>query len=197
MDRRRLVEGMVAGDQQAWRAFLDRFGDLIYSIARRTGLEGEEREELYQEACLRVVRSIDRLREPERLSTWLYSLTYRLALDHLAKRRTDPTAATTDLAPEDPTVSIEPTVLAELERLEQVAFLHDALDRIDARCHNLLQALYLEDPKPKYREISERLGLPVGSIGPISARCLRRLYETYKELSEAGPSPSNPMTRKP
>ena len=32
-----------------------------------------------------------------------------------------------------------------------------------------------DDPKPSYDEIAERLGIPVGSIGPTRARCLEKL----------------------
>ncbi|WP_159394269.1 hypothetical protein [Streptomyces sp. NRRL S-495] len=39
------------------------------------------------------------------------------------------------------------------------------------RCPQLVAAL-AEDPPPTYRELSHRLGMPRGSIGPTRARCL-------------------------
>jgi DNA-directed RNA polymerase specialized sigma24 family protein len=33
----------------------------------------------------------------------------------------------------------------------------------------------MADPAPSYAEISDELGVPVGSIGPTRARCLARL----------------------
>jgi hypothetical protein len=41
-------------------------------------------------------------------------------------------------------------------------------------CQRLL-ALLIQDPPVCYAEISARLGIPVGSIGPIRSRCLARL----------------------
>jgi hypothetical protein len=39
------------------------------------------------------------------------------------------------------------------------------------RCRRLLRLL-MATPPPSYNEISEALGMPVGSIGPTRARCL-------------------------
>jgi DNA-directed RNA polymerase specialized sigma24 family protein len=42
-------------------------------------------------------------------------------------------------------------------------------------CGQRLIALLLEDPPVPYAEISARLGIPVGSIGPNRSRCLDKL----------------------
>ncbi|MFB7128820.1 MULTISPECIES: sigma-70 family RNA polymerase sigma factor [Streptomycetaceae] len=42
---------------------------------------------------------------------------------------------------------------------------------LPGRCPQLMAAL-AEDPPPTYRELSERLGMPRGSIGPTRSRCL-------------------------
>ena len=44
-------------------------------------------------------------------------------------------------------------------------------------CRELLVALYFDERQPSYAEIAERLGMPVGSIGPTRARCLRRMRQ--------------------
>ena len=39
-------------------------------------------------------------------------------------------------------------------------------------------ALYMGEPeRSSYAEVAERLGMPVGSIGPTRARCLKRLRQ--------------------
>ena len=42
-------------------------------------------------------------------------------------------------------------------------------------CDQQLIALLIQDPPVPYAEISARLGIPVGSIGPTRSRCLDRL----------------------
>ena len=78
---RRFAEALASGNEAAWREFLARYGRLLYAIAGRLGLNEEDREEVFQQACLSVYTSIHTLRDPAKLSSWLYGMTYRLAVD--------------------------------------------------------------------------------------------------------------------
>jgi DNA-directed RNA polymerase specialized sigma24 family protein len=57
---------------------------------------------------------------------------------------------------------------------EQHATLRDAFARLPPGCQQLL-ALLIADPPVPYAEISARLGISGGSIGPNRRRCLDRL----------------------
>ncbi|MFJ9948953.1 hypothetical protein [Kitasatospora sp. NPDC091207] len=63
--------------------------------------------------------------------------------------------------------SAEDEVLAELRR----RLVREAVAALPGRCPQLVAAL-AEDPPPSYRELSARLGMPRGSIGPTRSRCL-------------------------
>ncbi len=63
--------------------------------------------------------------------------------------------------------SAEDEVLGELRR----RLVREAVAALPGRCPQLVAAL-AEDPPPTYRELSHRLGMPRGSIGPTRARCL-------------------------
>ena len=61
-----------------------------------------------------------------------------------------------------------------------------ALEALPERCRALLDLLYYAADAPSYERVSERLGMPVGSIGPTRARCLEKLARRFAELeSEA------------
>ena len=62
----------------------------------------------------------------------------------------------------------------ELLAAERHAALRDALSRLPQDGQQLI-ALLIADPPIPYAEISTRLGIPVGSIGPNRSRCLDRL----------------------
>jgi len=64
-------------------------------------------------------------------------------------------------------VAVDAALLAS----EQDAALWRAFGALPDRCKRLLNLL-TTDPPPSYAEISQTLGLPVGSIGPTRARCL-------------------------
>ena len=57
---------------------------------------------------------------------------------------------------------------------ERHAVLREALGDLPPSDRRLILVL-AENPRPPYAEISARLGIPVGSIGPSRARCLARL----------------------
>jgi RNA polymerase sigma factor (sigma-70 family) len=72
--------------------------------------------------------------------------------------------------PDDKGVSPEQELLAT----ERHVALREALARLPPRCRQLLTLLIADPPVP-YTEISARLGIPIGSIGPSRARCLEKL----------------------
>jgi DNA-directed RNA polymerase specialized sigma24 family protein len=77
-----------------------------------------------------------------------------------------------------------PSVSDLLEELEEASLLRQTVDAMGGRCRDLLVALFLEDPAPSYERICERLAMPIGSIGPTRARCLRKLQKLLASVSE-------------
>ena len=69
----------------------------------------------------------------------------------------------------------------QLDELQQLHAVRQAMDRLDARCRDLLALLFRdEDEHVGYDEVARRMAMPVGSIGPTRNRCLgklRRLVE--------------------
>ncbi len=62
----------------------------------------------------------------------------------------------------------------ELLAAERHAALRAALAQLPPSCRDLL-ALLAADPPLPYAQISARLGIPAGSIGPSRSRCLDKL----------------------
>ena len=180
---KRLVARCRRGEAAAWEELLERYGRLLWSVARSLGAREDEAEEIFQRTWVAVVEGIHELRDPGRLTSWIASTaryqTLRLWSEHRRHRR----AISLDAALEcglEPEVA--PTVEPALEQLEQAAALHLALDRLDDRCRRLLELLFLADPPVDYRQAAAATGLAVGSIGPIRARCLTRLADLYASL---------------
>jgi len=72
--------------------------------------------------------------------------------------------------PDDDTRTAEDELLAA----ERRAALREAFADLQPCCQQLI-ALLTGNPPPTYADISARLGLPVGSIGPNRGRCLDKL----------------------
>jgi len=194
MEDQRLVEACLAGEPRAWEALVRRHERLVYAVARSYRLEGDDLADVFQEVFAALVRGLPRLQEPRTLVRWLSSTTERIARATALRTRRERAISPT----------VEPGVLAEvpgpealeadLEALEQQALLRLALESLATRCRDLIQALYYEEPAPAYAEISRRLGIPVGSIGPTRSRCFERLRESLTRLQARGGISESPAT---
>jgi DNA-directed RNA polymerase specialized sigma24 family protein len=80
-------------------------------------------------------------------------------------------AARLDDAPE---FAADVIIDEEILMAERDAALRSAFAELQPACRQLL-AMLISDPPHSYSQISETLGIPMGSIGPRRARCLERL----------------------
>ena len=168
-----LVTRARNGDKQAWDALVERYAPLIWSICRRHRLGDADAEDVGQSVWLQLVDQLDRVRDPAALPGWLATMTRRECLRVLRAVR-GPLAAGYVLDAE--TIPDEQAGTAEQELLaaERHAALREAFRDLPPGGQQLI-ALLIEDPPVPYAEISARLGIPVGSIGPTRGRCLDKL----------------------
>src|SRR5262245_16320171 len=193
LEDQRLVERCLAGERNAWDALVRRHERLVYAVARAYHLSDPDLADVFQEVFAALVRGLPRLHDPRALVRWLSSTTQRIARTRALKARRE-AARTTALAPES--LKQQPAdagpVGAELERLEEQALIRNALATLHPRCQRLLTALYYEE-SVSYAELSLRLGLPIGSIGPTRARCFDRLRSAYLKLAAERPGISGDL----
>ena len=160
-------------DKQAWDALVERYAPLIWSICRRYGLGGADADDVGQTVWLHLVDQLDRLRDPAALAGWLATTARRECLRVLrAAQRLQASGHVPDI--ENIPDQHAPIAEQELLTAERHAALREAFTCQPSRCQQLM-VLLLEDPPLPYAQISARLGIPVGSIGPSRARCLNKL----------------------
>ena len=80
---------------------------------------------------------------------------------------------------------------SELLRAERYAALREAFTRLPAGSQQLI-ALLIQDPPTPYAEISAKLGIPAGSIGPSRSRCLDKLRRDPAIAALINAETSNP-----
>ena len=168
-----LVTRAAKGDQRAWDALVERFIQLIWSICRRHRLGDADAEDVSQTVWLQLADQLDRIRDPAALPGWLATTTRRECLRILGVAR-GPLAAGYVIDAEVIADEQAGTVEQELLAAERYAVLREAFAVLPPSGQRLI-ALLLEDPPVPYAEISTRLGIPVGSIGPTRRRCLDKL----------------------
>ena len=172
MDPADLLARAAAGEESAWREVVSRYQALVHSIVRAHRIAPSDGEDLFQEVFLRLHRHALRIEDPRALARWVAVTTRNLCLDHLSRAKRERATSEADEA-RDPT----PAVDLVIERVQRTQEVREALATLPESCQELLRLLYYEMDEPDYRRAAERLGRPIGSIGPTRGRCLSRLLE--------------------
>jgi RNA polymerase sigma factor (sigma-70 family) len=166
-----LVTRASNGDRQAWDALVERYAPLIWSICRRYRLGGADAEDVNQAVWLHLVEHLDNLRDPAALPGWLATTTRRECCRVLrAPCKLPADGQVLENMPDEQTATAEDELLVA----ERNAALREAFARLPPGYQRLLGMLIADPPVP-YTEISAKLGIPVGSIGPNRSRYLDRL----------------------
>jgi RNA polymerase sigma factor (sigma-70 family) len=182
-----LIAACLSGDAQAWDALIDRYEALIYSVLVRSGLSQADADDLFQDVCLILYNHLGDLRDTARLSSWLISTAkrevWRLHRRRKAHQMADLSEREWEFESAEPVASPEsPQPEASAIALEEQHLVRLAMSRMQDRCKQLLTMLYMQDPPASYQDVSSRLSLPAGSIGPTRARCLQKLRDILNEV---------------
>jgi RNA polymerase sigma factor (sigma-70 family) len=179
------------GDQRAWDAIVERYAPLVWSICRRYRLAGVDAGDAGQAVWLQLVDHLGQIRDPAALPGWLATTTQHECgrILRAARRPGHAGHALIETIADDHAQMAEQDLLAA----ERHAALRGAFAQLPPGCQQLL-ALLTADPPVPYAEISARLGIPVGSIGPTRQRCIDKLRRdpaiaALMNAEEAAPPP--------
>jgi RNA polymerase sigma factor (sigma-70 family) len=173
LDAADLVLRAAQGDRRAWEQLVDQYSRLIWAMTRGFKLAESDAADVVQATWLRLLEHIDRIEYPERIGSWLATTARHECLRHLAAGKKvmpvqDDHDAFSGAAVHQP--DVDERLLAD----ERALMVRKAMSTLPSRSQRLLELL-MADPPVSYTEISDQLGLPVGSIGPTRGRCLERL----------------------
>lgn len=158
------------GDESAWNVLVERFAGLVWSVARSFRLSKASTEDVVQTVWLRLAEYSTRIREPDRLASWLATATRHEALRVIrGHQRMVPFPDFVDAS--EPTTSSVEDVVTDDDTLRAVL---EAFARLPAVDQQLLRLLCTVPPLD-YQTIAEMLGRSIGSIGPSRARSLDKL----------------------
>jgi RNA polymerase sigma factor (sigma-70 family) len=174
---KRLVRACLDGNEDAWAALIDKYKRLIYSIPVRYGASPEDAADIFQFVCLELFSHLPQLRKTAALRGWIITVTAHQAFHWKRKhlKRTD--REQTNLDPEE--LGIEPSMASDVtDAAEREQMVREATALLSPRCQEMIRLLFYSEPPLPYKDVAQRLGLAVGSIGFIRGRCLQRLQKT-------------------
>jgi RNA polymerase sigma factor (sigma-70 family) len=165
------------GHRQAWRSVIEEYTPVVWSVARSFGLWAGDCEDVCQATWIHVFTGIDTIKQPGRLRTWIVTVAKRESIKHLQFSAHHLLVADVGCDAGELCCSGPEEVVVDRADHRRV---RAAVSQLPGR-HQALLRLLLSDPTPTYDEISARLNIPRGSIGPTRNRLLHRLRELLEQ----------------
>ena len=130
-----LMRRTQQGDKQAFSLIYERYSASVLSYLYRMLGSVEDVESIGQEVFLRAFRFAPTYRYPQKLSTWLFTITRNLAINQSRRRKRSPVRNITELNLEGIDMSGDPYQVAtratdDVERREEIARVLKALDEL-------------------------------------------------------------------
>jgi RNA polymerase sigma factor (sigma-70 family) len=178
-----IVRAAQSGDSIAWTQLVGRFDRMLRSVARSYRLAPQDIDDAVQATWCKLYEHLDAIRDGAAVAGWLATTvrreSLRLLQRHVREHLTDDWELCVGACDELP----EMHLLAS-ERRE---VLTRALATLPERQRELM-TLIADEPGARYEQIATKLGMPIGSIGPIRARSMARLqrHSELREFASAG-----------
>lgn len=165
----RLYQG---GDELAFTAIVKRYEPMIKGFLHKRLKDEERVDDLTQDTFLRVHRARDRYDSTRKFSTWIYTIASNLLKNEYRNRSRKRETTFTDLRKESLQGGAAPRpVEFESDRPdpEIVTYRGELRDAIDAAIermdeHHRVPFVMREVEDRTYEEISEAIGVPVGTV---------------------------------
>jgi RNA polymerase sigma-70 factor (ECF subfamily) len=82
-----LINQIIEGDANAFTVLVNRYKDLVFTLAIRMLKNREEAEEVSQDTFIKTYKSLHKFKGDSKFSTWIYKVAYNSCLDQLKKNK--------------------------------------------------------------------------------------------------------------
>ncbi len=173
-----LMHRVAAGDQQAVEELYDRFGSLVFKVARQFLSSQAEAEDAVQEVFVRLWQTADRY-DPRRakLVTWVMLIARRHLIDRIRRNAVRPTESAMENS-ELSATTVNDAPDRQPQASERNAMLRKRIAELPELQRIVIERAYLQGFT--LREVSEQLNAPLGTIKSALSRGLERLRERTK-----------------
>jgi len=185
-----LIRAYRNGDVRAFEVFFSRYRDRIRSLCMRY-LPEEAAEDTVQDTFLQFVRTVDRIDESYRVSSWIQRIAVNLCHDELRrrgrrKRLFEPASDVTELAMmavADVDRTRQPESAQELQRTRELVW--DVASTLPPRQRTVLALRELHGLP--YHVIADRLGTSTSAVETLLHRARERFKAEFLRLEGAQP----------
>ncbi len=179
MEDHELVSQVLNGSDAAVKMLIERYQKLVAHMVSRVIDSSMDREEICQDVFVKVYEKLGTFQFESKLSTWIATIAYRVAVNFAKKRKLDQV----DLENISFKVGTEGDITAERDMSN---FIHSLIDQLPVQYKTVLTLFYLEGFS--YPEIMEVTGMPEGTVKNYIHRArikLKKIVELHAEKEVA------------
>jgi len=176
-----IINQILEGNTQGFSILVDRYKDLVFTLALRMLKQREEAEEVSQDVFIKVFRSLTKFKGDSKLSTWIYKIAYNSCLDALKKTKRKYQEISIDKFEGYEIESIDNAfeMLVKEEREETIKW---CIQQLSGEDSSILTLFYFEELS--LDEISKIIGLKPNNVKVKLHRARKRLAIIMKEKLE-------------
>jgi RNA polymerase sigma factor (sigma-70 family) len=172
------INSIIAGNSGEFAVLVNRYKDLVFTLAFKMIKNREEAEEVCQDAFVKAYKSLHTFKGESKFSTWIYKVTYNSCLDHLKKYKKQNSVVYMDDLSEHQLIAIE-NILGDINEPERNQKIQDCLDLLPAEEAFLLILYYFDDLT--IEEIAKVIGINTNNVKIRLFRSRKKLASILRE----------------
>lgn len=172
------IAGARKGNRLAFRRLVEKYQHFVFTIALKVLKKREVAEEVAQDVFLKVYHTLDSFEGKSKFSTWLYTITYRTAIDEARKKQIH-TQELEDERTQNRQDDFHEDGLQRVNRMDLQEQLQFAIDQLEPTDATVITLYYLHEKS--VREISEITELTETNIKTKLFRLRDKLKEKLSQ----------------
>lgn len=178
-DDNTIIARVLEGETAAFEHLVNRYKDLVFSIARRVCSNAEDAEEVAQDAFLKVFQALDKFKQESKFSTWLYRIVVNTAISSTRKKKMAMSSLNETLI-ENYTEDEVQESLSGFNSDEKSLYVKKAMQQLHPQDCLLLNMFYTDELS--IEEIADVSGLSQANVKVRLHRIRKKLYVLLDEL---------------
>ena len=170
------IEKVVSGQTQYFSYIVEKYQNIVFSIALKVHGNGEDAGEMAQEAFIKAYKSLHTFKGKAKFSTWLYRITYNHCISETRKRKIH-FVSTDEVEVRDDDNELN---LDGIPEENKAAYVKAALEKLPEDEYTLILLYYFEDQS--IDEIGKVTGLSESNTKVKLHRARKKLHTILNEM---------------
>lgn len=182
-----LVKKAIGGNEKAYKKLVDKYERALFFHILKMIKDREQVEDLVQETFVKAFDNLNTYSTNYAFSTWLYRIATNHTIDYLRKKKLKTLSIDEPMKTKDGEMEMQlPDESAVTDRniirKQRQKIVRNAIDNLPEKYRKVIELRHMEEKS--YKEISDILDLPLGTVKAHIFRAREMLYKALKDKKE-------------